>query len=83
MNNISAALRHLSAQRSHWIVTATYSRAVVSARGPHALVSGVPTQVLPAQVERRGALHVQGSIQAAVGKHGVADTYAAKERSRK
>lgn len=53
---------------------ATYSRAVVD----HAcgLVPGVSPQVLAAQVERRGALHVQTATQATVGKHGVADTCA-------
>lgn len=55
-------------------VAATYSRAVVD----HAcgLVPGVSPQVLAAQVERRGALHVQTATQATVGKHGVADTCA-------
>ncbi len=69
---------------SHWIVTVTYSRAVVSTRGPHALIHCVSPQVFTAQVQRRRrTLHVQSSIQAAMGEDGVADTYTTKERSRK
>lgn len=69
--------------RSHLIVTATYSGVVINTCGPHAFISSFSPQVLTPQVQRRGAFHVQSSIQAAVGEHGVADTYIVKERSRK
>lgn len=52
---------------------ATYSRGVVDTRG---LVPGVSPQVLAAQIQRRGAFHVQRPTQATMGKHGVADTCA-------
>lgn len=45
---------------------ATYSRAVVGTRG---LVAGLSPQVLSAQAQRRGALHVQRPAQATMGKH--------------
>lgn len=40
------------------------------------LVPGVSPLVLAAQVQRRGAFHVQRPTQATMGKHGVADTCA-------
>lgn len=52
---------------------ATYGRAVADARR---LAGGVSCRVLAAQVQGRGAFHVQRPIQAAMGKHGVADTCA-------
>lgn len=51
--------------------------------GPYGLINRVPPLVFTAQAQRRRAFHVQSPIQAAMGEHGVADTYAAKERSRK
>ena len=61
----------------------TYGRVVVSACGPHALIISIAPHVLSAQVQRRRAFHVHSSIQVAVGEDGVADTFRAKDRSRK
>lgn len=44
------------------------------------MISSVSPHAVTALVQRRGGLHFQGPVQGSVGEHGVADTYAVKER---
>lgn len=63
-------------KRPHSQSQASYSRAAVCASG------GVPPHAVAGLVQRRGALHLQGPVQASVGEHGVADTWQRREEEK-